>query len=116
MSVPTPGEMDTRNSSPSFSVTLGFAVHPTPAGVLVVSKILGARGTHPVRMIVPGSSVVPWDRNAMICGTEKIKSLESVSAILPGSVPTHLRAQSCLTSPLSSPLTRASAKFVRTDL
>lgn len=39
MSVPTPCDISTLNSSPSFSVTRGLAVHPTPAGVLYVSTL-----------------------------------------------------------------------------
>ena len=39
MSVPTPCDISTLNSSPSFSVTRGLAVHPTPAGVLYISML-----------------------------------------------------------------------------
>jgi hypothetical protein len=33
------------------------------------------RMTYPVKMMVPGSRVVPCDKNEMILGTEKIRSL-----------------------------------------
>jgi hypothetical protein len=33
------------------------------------------RKTYPVKIIVPGSRVVPCDKNEMILGTEKIRSL-----------------------------------------
>jgi hypothetical protein len=64
ISVPTPCETSTRNSSPSCSKFLGSDDHPTPAGV-------------PVRMMVPGLRVVPCDRNDTIFGTVKIKSLKT---------------------------------------
>lgn len=51
MSVPTPCEMTTRNSSPSFSVTRGLADHPTPAGVLLDQPSAGQ--TRPPRVHPP---------------------------------------------------------------
>ncbi|PQE33693.1 PAF acetylhydrolase family protein [Rutstroemia sp. NJR-2017a WRK4] len=62
---PEVGEISTANVSPSLKYSLGSKLLPTPAGV-------------PVKMIVPGNNVVPWDRNDTIFETEKIKSLRSV--------------------------------------
>jgi len=61
-SVPIPCPIQTRQSSPCLSTMGGFRVNPTPAGV-------------PVRMIEPGSRVVPWERKAMVWRTLKIWSL-----------------------------------------
>lgn len=61
-SVPTPPLTSTANSSPSLKYSFGSYPKPTPAGV-------------PVKMMVPGSSVVLRERNEMHFGTEKIRSL-----------------------------------------
>lgn len=61
-SVPMCGRISTANSSPSLRNSLGVYPKPTPAGV-------------PVKIIVPGGSVVPCDKKETIFGTEKTRSL-----------------------------------------
>ena len=52
-SVPMCGSISTANSSVSLRYSLGEKANPTPAGV-------------PVKMMVPGCSVVPCDKNETI--------------------------------------------------
>jgi hypothetical protein len=61
-SEPMPPPTHTLILSPSFKYTGGFLTNPTPFGV-------------PVRMIEPGSRVVPWERNEIICRTLNMWSL-----------------------------------------
>jgi hypothetical protein len=104
INVPTPCETSTRNSSPSFNKFLGSDDHPTPAGV-------------PVRMMVPGLSVVPCERNETILGTVKIRSLEAYHRVSharwknnkDGS--THSSLLSCTTFPFLLPLIYMSPMF-----
>ena len=58
----------TRMSSPSSRVILGSRWKPTPAGVLVKTKLLGSR-------------VVPWERKEIRSGTENTKSLNTCVSI-----------------------------------
>ncbi len=47
--------------------------------------------THPVRIIVPAGSVVPCDKNAIIFGMEKMRSLRvSVQTYFPSSLYTSV--------------------------
>lgn len=69
VNVPIPGRISTENSSPSRRYSFGEKPWPTPAGV-------------PVKMIVPALSVVPCERKLTILGTEKIKSLRSMSVLV----------------------------------
>jgi hypothetical protein len=66
--VPIYGKISTANSSPSLKYSLGSNEKPTPAGV-------------PVKIIVPGWRVVPFDRKEMICGTEKMRSLHKYQCL-----------------------------------
>jgi hypothetical protein len=65
--VPIDGNISTENSSPSCRYSFGSKLCPTPAGV-------------PVRIMVPGFKVVPWEQKLTIFGTEKIKSLPMILA------------------------------------
>ena len=62
-SVPIPPPNHTLILSPCFKYKGGFFTNPTPLGV-------------PVRMIDPGSRVVPCDRNATVLRTPNIWSLD----------------------------------------
>lgn len=92
-SVPMYGKISTANSSPSRKYSLGSYPNPTPAGV-------------PVRMMVPGRSVVPCERKETIFGTEKMRSLLAVSESDPkiGEQCTCSHPQSCMTFPFFNPL------------
>ena len=59
---PMPPPTHTLILSPSFRYTGGFLTNPTPFGV-------------PVRIIDPGSKVVPWERKAIVCRTLNMWSL-----------------------------------------
>jgi hypothetical protein len=65
---PIPFPNQTTISSPCFKKTGGFLTKPTPLGV-------------PVMIMLPGSRVVPCERNETVCRTLKICSLHETEAL-----------------------------------
>jgi hypothetical protein len=71
-----------RNKDPKFVILLqdssriGFPAYTRWCTANQPLCCVNKRWTYPVKMTVPGSRVVPCDKNEMIFGIEKIRSLD----------------------------------------